>query len=809
MFKNYFKTIYRNIKREKLFTLLNLSGLGLGLGCILVIFKIISYELSFDKHHSNYDNIYRAVRETRISSGIRYNEGVPHPVGEGLRADYPDLVIARTHYEPYHQVAIKREDGEYDRYLDDEGLVFAESSVFQIFDFEFIEGNPLNCLDEPNSMVISRSQAKKFFGLNDDNINQAIGKQVLLANTQDLTVKGLVEDYKETTNIPFNVFIHYENLDGFNPYYSKGNWGSNSSSTNCYILVPDNFNVENFEESLHGFVEKYHGEGASVDLKYNMQPMSDIHFSDKYDNYNERTISMEFIQALGVIGIFLILTAAINFINLTTAQSIKRSKEIGIRKTLGGKSYQLAIQFLSETLLITIVSSFIGLIFAEVLLIYLEDILGYKLWINLFEEPTTLLFLTINILIIGLLAGIYPALSMSKLNPIAALRTKFNLKEGSGFLSFRRVLVIVQFIITQVLIIGTLVVQHQMDFFLSKDLGFEKDNIVLSDLPGKNEEDLNRLKTNLLSHPEIKGVTFTLSAPMGTSNSNSHINHHSIPEGENVRVNFKFGDKDFLDVYGLKLIAGEWVDKADTSRILVNRKLAEALGFDNPEEVIGEKISGWYRDMQVVGVVENFHTHSLQSDFVYCIFMNNPGMFYEMAVKINSAGQTIDEVNPTLSIIQKEWESVYSKDIYDFTFFDEQVADWYEEEKNMGSMFKLFSIIAIFIGCLGLYGLISYIANKKTKEIGVRKVLGASTLNVLNIFSREMILLVFISFLIAGPISYVVMSDWLDNFAYKIELSFFIFLLALLISFGIAVITAGYKAILAARANPVLSLRDE
>ncbi|MEO9850366.1 MAG: FtsX-like permease family protein [Reichenbachiella sp.] len=808
MFKNYLKTIYRNIKREKLFTLLNLSGLGLGLGCVLVIFKIISYELSFDKHHSNYDNIYRAVRESRISSGISYNEGVPHPVGEGLRADYPELIVARTHYEN-GQIAVQRKDGDYDRYQEDDGVVFAESSVFAVFDFGFIAGDSATCLDQPNSVVISRSKAKQYFGLNDDNLDQAMGQQILYENKVLLTVKALIEDYKETTNIPFSVLIHYENLDGINPYYRKGNWGSNSSATNCYMLVPDQFDVANFEELLVGFVDKYHGENASVDLKYNMQPLSDIHFNTRYDNYNERIISLEFIKALGIIGIFLILTAAINFVNLTTAQSIKRSKEIGIRKTLGGKSGQLAIQFLSETLIITLVSSFVGLIFAEVLLIYLEDILDYKLWINLFEEPTTLLFLIINIVVIGLLAGVYPALSMSRLNPIAALRTKFNIKAGSGFLSFRRVLVIIQFVITQVLIIGTIVVQSQMDYFLNKDLGFEKDNIILTYLPNKDKENLDRLKTNLLANPDVKQVSFTLSAPMGTSNSNSHIQHHSIPEGENMRVNFKFGDKDYLDLYGLKLAAGQWIEKSDTSRILVNRKLAEALGYNNPQDAIGEKISGWYRDMRIVGVVENFHTHSLQQEFVFCIFMNNNRMYYEMAVKVNSAGQTLDDVEPTLKAVQKEWETVFNKDIYDFEFFDEQLASRYDQEKNMGSMFKLFSVIAIFIGCLGLYGLVSYIANKKTKEIGVRKVLGASTFNVLHIFSREMLILVFISFLIAGPLSYVAMHDWLDNFAYKIDLSYMIFVLALLISFGIAILTAGYKAFLAARANPVLSLRDE
>lgn len=808
MFKNYLKTIYRNIKREKLFTLLNLSGLGLGLGCVLVIFKVISYELSFDTHHSNYDNTYRAVRESRISSGLSYNEGVPHPLGEGLRADYPELIVARTHYEN-GQIAIQRKNGEYDRYQEDDGVVFAESSVFAIFDFGFIAGDSATCLDEPNSAVISRSKAKQYFGLTDDNLGLAMGQQILYENQITLTVKALVEDYIETTNIPFNVLIHYENIDGINPYYRKGNWNSNSSATNCYILTPDQFDVRNFEELLVGFVEKYHGEGESADLKYNMQPLSDIHFNTRYNNYNDRLISMEFLNALAIIGIFLILTAAINFVNLTTAQSIKRAKEIGIRKALGGKSGQLAVQFLSETLIITLVSSFVGLIFAEVLLIYLEDILGYKLWIDLFGEPSTLLFLVANVLVIGLLAGVYPALSMSRLNPIAALRTKFNIKEGSGFLSFRRVLVIVQFVITQVLIIGTIVVQNQMDYFLNKDLGFEKDNIVLAYLPNKDKENLERLKTNLLANPDVKQVSFTLSAPLGTSNSNSNIQHHSIPEEENMRVNFKFGDKDYLDLYGLKLVAGEWVEKSDTSRILVNRKLAEALGYNDPQEVIGEKISGWYSDMQVVGVVENFHTHSLQQDFVYCIFMNNRSLFYEMAVKINSAGQTMDDVTPTLKAVQKEWETVFNKDIYDFDFFDEQLASRYDQEKNMGSMFKLFAIIAIFIGCLGLYGLISYIANKKTKEIGVRKVLGASTFNVLHIFSKEMLILVFISFLIAGPVSYIAMHDWLDNFAYKIDLSYVIFVLALLISFGIAILTAGYKAFLAAGANPVLSLRDE
>lgn len=809
MFKNYLKTIYRNIKREKLFTLLNLSGLGLGLGCVLVIFKIISYELSFDKHYSNYENIYRAVRESKISSGISYNEGLPHPFGETLRQDFPELIVARTHYEPNHQMAVERPDGGYDRFQDDDGLVFAESDVFAIFDFGFIAGDSATCLDEPNSLVLSRNKAKQYFGLSDQNIEDALGRQVLFENELTLTVKALVEDYKETTNLPFNAFIHYENLEGINPYYRKGNWHSNSSATNSYILFPEQFDVDNFEDVLVDFVEKYHGEGESADLKYHMQPLADLHFNTNYNNYNDRIISKEFINSLAVIGIFLILTAAINFVNLTTAQSIKRSKEIGIRKTLGGKTGQLAIQFLSETLLITVVSSFIGLIFAEGLLIYLEDILGYKLWINLFEEPSTFIFLLTNILIIGLLAGIYPALSMSKLNPIEALRTKFNVKQGSGFLSFRRVLVIIQFIITQSLIIGTIVVQSQMDYFLNKDLGFEKDNIVLTYLPNQNLESQARLKNNLLANPNVKQVSFNLSAPMGTSNSNSNIHHHSIPEGENMRVNFKFGDKDYIDLYGLKLIVGEWVENTDTSRIMVNRKLAEALGFTNPEDVIGEKISGWYNDMQVVGVVENFHSHSLQQEFAFCLFMNNDRVFYEMAVKINSAGQTMEEVAPTLKFIQEKWEEVYNKDIYDYEFFDEQLASRYDQEKNMGSMFKLFAIIAIFIGCLGLYGLISYIANKKTKEIGVRKVLGASTFNVLKIFSREMLILVFISFLFAGPVSYLAMSDWLDNFAYKIDLSYVIFFMSLLISFGIAILTAGYKAFVAARANPVLSLRDE
>ncbi|MEP2024296.1 MAG: FtsX-like permease family protein [Reichenbachiella sp.] len=809
MLKNYLKTIYRNIKREKLFTLLNLSGLGLGIGCVLVIFKIITYELSYDTHHTNYDNIYRIVRESKISSGTSYNQGVPHPVGVGLQNDYPELIVARTHYEPGLQIAIKRADGEFDRYEEEEGLVFTENAVFDVFDFTFIHGDPKTCLSNLNTVVISRSLVEKYFGLSGNEVSKAMGMNLLLENEFNLTITGIVEDFKETTDVPFNMFINYDRLENLNPYYRKGNWYSNSSATNCYVLGPEGFDKDNFEVSLVEFTDKYHGAVESMNLKYIAQPMSDLHFSERYQNYRGRTISIEFITALGVIGVFLILTAAINFINLTTAQSIKRSKEIGIRKTLGGKTGQLAIQFLSETIVITLISAFVGLIFAEILLIYLEDVLGYKLWINLFEESETLLFLITNIFIIGLLAGIYPALSMSRLNPIVALRTKFNEKKGSGFLSFRRVLVIVQFVITQVLIIGTIVVQSQMDYFLNQDLGFVKDDIILVSLPDNDEQKLNRLKSNLKSHPEIQKVSFSLSAPTGNSNSNTHISHPSIAEGENVRVNFKMSDNDYLSLYGLELLVGQWLEKPDTSKILINRRLAESLGFDQPGDVLGERISGWYDNMEVVGVVEDFHTQSLHDEFEYCAFMYNTNIFYEMAVKINSKGKSLEEVNPALEMVQKEWEEVFPEDIYDFEFYDEQLADNYEQEKNMGSMFKLFSVIAIFIGCLGLYGLISYIANKKTKEIGVRKVLGASTFNVLQIFSKEMILLVFISFLIAGPVSYIIMNDWLDNFVYKIELSYVIFVIALIISFGIAFFTAGYKAIIAARANPVLSLKDE
>lgn len=811
MLRNYFITVIRNIKREKAFTFLNLSGLGLGIGCALVIFKIISYQLSYETHLSNYDNLYRVVRQTIISTGIRNNAGVPHPVGEALRNDFPDLKVGRTYFETGHQVAVKKENGDYNRFRnDDDGIVFTESVIFDLIDYTFVAGDAVSCLDEPGSVVLSRSMAKLFFNLSDENVQEAMGKELRIANRFNVLVKALVEDPPETTDLPFKIFTNYESIGEVSQHYRDGQrWNSNSSNTNCLVLLPNEETKESFEQKLVPFVDKYHGDGTSNQLKYLLQPISDLHYSTIYSNYTGVQIPMNIIISLGVIGIFLVITAAINFVNLATAQSVKRSKEVGIRKTMGGKTNELARQFLTETYLITIFSVFFGLIVAELLLIYLEDIIGTKLALNLLSEPVTLLFLAIVVLIIGALAGLYPSVMMSKLDPVDALRNTFNMKIGRGFLSFRRVLVIVQFAISQMLIIGTIVVSQQMDFFINEELGFDKDNIIELGIPERDENKMKRFKQALKGLSEVKNATFCMGPPLSLNNSNTNIGHHSIPENENVRVNIKFSDEDYFDVFGLELVSGELLDKPDTTQIIINSKLAKALGFDNPADAIGEDVRIWWAPSKVVGVSEDFHTDSFRDDYMYTIFLYQPFGFYNAAIKLNTAGMSVDQMEQSVRKVQKAWEEVYPEEIFDYQFLDEQIAERYDQERHMKSMFELFSVIAIFIGCLGLYGLISYVANKKTKEIGIRKVLGASTTNILQIFSREMLILVVISFLIAGPSGYFIMNKWLQDFAYKIDLSWVTFVIALAASFGIALVTIGYKAVAASIANPVNSLRDE
>lgn len=812
MFKNYFITAIRNIKREKFFAFMNIAGLALGIGCALVIYKVIDYELSYDKHHSNYGNVYRIVKEVVQSGDVLYFASVPHPLAEALRNDFSNMKSAMTHYVRSGQVTIKEENKLDKKYTEESGVVFIQPEAFNIFDFKFIEGNPETSLVNKGSVVLTFSLAQKYFGLDAKNVHNAMGRTLYFNNDLKVQVTGIIQDTPKNTDIPFTIFFHYVDQELINPYFGKGkNWHSNSSSTNCFVMLPENVNGADISAQFPMFIEKYLGDKVSNSQKFIMQPFSELHSSEKFRNYNEHQVTENMMISLSIIGLFLIITASINFINLTTAQAVKRSKEIGIRKTLGGNKGQLVMQYLGETILISFLASFIGLIISELLMVYLEDIIGYRLNLDMFSNPDSLMFIVGLALIVGLLSGIYPALVMSRMNPVMALKNSLNAKSKSGLLSMRRVLVIIQFTISQVLIIGTIVVSLQIDYFLSKDLGFKKDSIIVASLPDNDPQKLKIFKEELLSNSAINAVSYSLSSPLGTSTSSTDIFHPTLNEDDEYEGNIKVADDDYLELYELKLISGRNYTNADSStNAVINRKLAKLIGFTNPEEALGQKInSGWDRKFNVIGVVENFHTSGLDESIDYVVLTNIPSVFYEVGVKFNTDNAGISDIKNTIGHVEASFDKVFPEYIFDYEFYDKQIEGNFEEEQNTASLFKLFAMIAIFIGCLGLYGLISYLANQKTKEIGVRKVLGATIYNIVGIFSKEMFYLILIAFALAGPVSYYFMSIWLDGYIYRIVLSPFVFMAAISVSLIIGLLTVGYKSISASLANPVLSLKDE
>ncbi|MEM7299361.1 MAG: FtsX-like permease family protein, partial [Bacteroidota bacterium] len=523
-----------------------------------------------------------------------------------------------------------------------------------------------------------------------------------------VTVVGVYKDFPVTTDYPFKLIASYPTLEGLNVYDNgMESWNYTSSSTNCLALLDKDANPMDLERQFPDFVDKYKGEDESRFESFKLQPFGDIHFNRQLYNYSERTINKEVLLALGVIGLILIITACINFINLATAQAIKRSKEIGIRKVLGGYRTQLVVQFLSETFIITFFALLVSLGVAELLLINLTEILSYRLYLDPFGDMLFLAFLFGITAFVGVLSGLYPSFLLARINAISALRAKLGSSSAGGF-SLRRALVIFQFGISQLLIICTVIVNSQMDYFYSKGLGFETDGILLTYLPENDKNQLDRLEQELLSHPEIEKVSFNISAPTGENNFSANFSYTPLQMEEDPHANFKLIDEKYFDLFNLNLLAGRALNERDSNTVVVNRQIVKFMGLANPEEAIGEKLNGGgirgSNQMTIVGVVDDYHTYSLHDKLEFVIMMYAPDLFFEAGIKYTNAGK-----ENVLKIVEEEWSKVYPAYVFDYDFLDEQLVERYQDEQGMAKLLTIFSVIAIFIGCLGLYGLITFL----------------------------------------------------------------------------------------------------
>ena len=809
MLKNYLKTALRNLSRNKVYSLLNVLGLALGIGCALVIYKVIVFENSFDKHQENYDNIYRVFSQSIRAGEVSSGQGTPHPVGPALKQDYPDVdEVARTHYVYGNQVNVK--DGkDIKKFLLDDGIAYVDHSFFKIFSTDFLAGDLETALSEPNTAVISASLSRKLFGFDEGAEIEAMGNTLNVGNLQDFKIVGVVSDPPESTNFPFTLLLDYEAQAIENPYYREGKqWNSTGSNTNTYMLVKDNFSQDAFDSKLIDFVDKHYEEGASERRRFVTQPLSSVHFDDNIGNYTYST-SIELIKALAVIAIFLVLTACINFINLATAQAANRSKEIGIRKAIGGYTKQLVIQFFTEITLITFVSLLFSLAISELLFVQLEDVIGTRLTLDLLSGFETIGFLIILLVLVSFLSGFYPSILLSGMNTVKALKSKITAKEHSGGLNLRKTLVVAQFAISQFLIIGTVIIAAQMRYFMEKDLGFDKEAIVKSYLPERDEVKNARFKSLMMESSEIQNITFSLSAPTGNSNSHSNFNYSPLEIDEDFNASFKGADEEYMNLYGLQIIAGRNLQKSDSSNyVVINQRTADLMGFkDDYSGALGEKLtSGWGgANLKVIGVMKDFHSQDLSEGFQYVFLIREPAIFYEVAFKTKDGVN----VNKAITHFEDTWEKVYPEFVVNWEFYDVELAQNYEQEQSVATLMSTFAGVSIIIGCLGLYGLIAFISSNRTKEVGIRKVLGASIMGIIGKFTSEILILVIVAFLIAAPAAYFILDQWLNDYEFRIDIGISFFLLAFLITLVIAAVTVSHRTISTALINPATTLKDE
>jgi putative ABC transport system permease protein len=797
MIRNYFKVAWRNLLRNKTYAGINIVGLSMGIACSILIFTIVTFHLSFDNFHPNKDRIYRLITEWHGET-INRSAAVPQPLGKAYRndLDFSEKTARVVHYR--NMLVAFPNDDKNKKFVEEYGVVFTEPEYFDIFRYPVVKGDKKNLLAAPDEALITEKLAKKYFGSDDP-----MGKTIRINNAMNFVVKGILKDLPANTDRPQEIYLSYYNLKDHSRWLAgDSSWGGVYSGSQCYTLLKPNVTKAQVDLGLQQIVNK-HYEGRDLkEWKFKLQPLNDVHFNTELDGDADKT----YLWAMAIIGIFLIVTACVNFVNLATAQALNRAKEIGIRKVMGSLKSQLFWQFITETLLITVIAICVAYGIAKLLINPLNTLLESNMQIDLLSGYELPVFLVLTGILVVFLSGSYPGLVLARFQPVVALKSKLSQKHIGGF-SLRRVLVVTQFAISQLLIIGTIVIASQMNYSKTKDLGFNKDSVVMVNIP---ESDLSTKKTfreRITKIPGVENAAFCYQAPAASSNSNTGVRYDNRAETENWSINMKQADVQYLSTFGINLVAGRNFYPSDTTKeLLVNETFVKKLNITNPAEVVGKMIAinGDNVKGPIVGVVKDFYNYSFRAEIAPICIMPDHDSYGNLAVKLN-----VNALQQSLPAIEKIWNETFPDYLFAREFVDERIANFYRQDTVMFNLIRSFSIIAILIGCLGLYGLVSFMALRKTKEIGVRKVLGASLGNILWLFGKEFSRLLLIAFLIAAPLAWLAMKEYLNEFTYRIPLGIEIFLLAILITVGIAFLTVGFRSIKAAVTNPVKSLRTE
>lgn len=790
MLTYHFKIALRNLRRNKVYAAVNVLGLSLGIASGVIIFSLINFQLGYDTFHKNPDRIYRVITELH-GEKITYSTGGPSPLGKAVRDDFifADRVARLARYGD--QLISFPNSGE-DLKVE-KGVAYVDPAFFEIFNFPLAYGNAQKALTQPNKAVITKRLAKNYFDTED-----ATGKLIRVNNQVNFTVVGVLKDKPLNTDFNDEIYLSYASLD--DP--SQDNWDAIYSGMQVFALLQPGISDKAADKALTGLSRKYYPADQAKQHQFKLQPLSDFHFNETLGNPNAKS----YLWALALVGLLLILTSCVNFINLATAQSINRTKEVGLRKILGSSRSRLFWQYIIETAVITLVALLLVNFMANLAIEILNSYFDAQIPISFINNRRFAIFVILTFFTVVLLSGFYPAMVLMKIQPLASLKNELSSDQTKTF-SLRKALIVLQFVIAQMLIISTIVITRQIDFSTSADLGFEKKDILMLPVPLQDAAKMNTLRTRFGEIPGIMAVSFCYNAPASGSNLTTGVRYANKQADEPWGINMKYGDDQFISIFGIKLIAGRNIFPSDSTReFLVNETFVKKLGINNPQEVIGKNISinGATITAPIVGVVKDFHNYSLRDEITPVCIMSDKDDYMNCAVKINNGN-----IPGTLNAIKKIWNSTYPEKLYSFQFLDDRVAKFYQTDKLVLRLIKLFTGIAIFISCLGLYGMISFMAFRKTKEIGIRKVLGASVQQILWLFGKEFGNLLLLAFLISAPIAWWCMHLYLQEFRYRISMNAGVFILAILLTTSIAVITIFYRALKAAMANPVNAMRTE
>lgn len=809
MLKNYFKTAWRSVKKNKGFFALNFFGLYISIVVCILIALIILHETSFDRPSNGSLSIYRVVNNSTSSTGKSFSGVTPYPLATAMRAAMTDeKLISQIHFERESVISFANKK------FKEQNIVFADSVFPKLFPLTLKEGSLQRALAEPGLVILTEKTANRYFGKED-----AVGKRIKLANYIDLEVAAVVADAPANSHLPYNILVSYPS---FSPRLIGGfpldQWGLNANGY-VYIGLTGNNKVRNTETILASIVTKYiPKDDASTTTEFKLQPVQDIHFNQLYAGNNPSyTINYSYLYLMGAIGLFLILAACINYTNLSTALAIKKSKEVGVRKTMGATRGNLIKQFLSETFLLTAFVVIAAASSVRSFLPGLNSFLDKNIPLNWLSFKSGL-FLLCLWAVVSLLSGLYPAFVLSGFNPITALKSRISTPKASTVM-LRRGLVIFQFLTAQILIIGAIVVAKQMAFMQSTPLGFNKQGVVDISLPENNPEQLRAMRNQLAAIPGMSSFSLSLGAPVSNNNANTGFNLKEKYATEKHEVAIKAVDRGYLQTYGLQLAAGRWFDENDERKVdntipdslkqyafILNEAAVKSLGFASPQDALGKYVTFGFNDISapVIGVMKDYHIASLHKAVIPVIMVEFPFFYYNAGIRF-SGGYTAS----SLSAIEKAFTSVYPNDLFESSFLDEHVASLYKDEKRTQQLFNIFTFVSIIINVLGLVGLLSFMIEQKTKEIGIRKVLGASVKDISVILSKDFVRLILVAFIIAAPVAWFIMNKWLQEFAYRTPISWWVFAVTVIGALIITCIAVGFQTIKAAIANPVKSLRSE